>query len=86
MIAVQSATALLDSLLCPNPPRVTQIAKEGDRSYYVCAETAEDMKKWMNAMSLAAIQYAVSMLACLHISRRVLLVALFCMRSPPVGC
>eukprot|EP00730_Choanoeca_flexa_P014557 TRINITY_DN6407_c0_g1_i1.p1 TRINITY_DN6407_c0_g1~~TRINITY_DN6407_c0_g1_i1.p1 ORF type:complete len:520 (+),score=106.01 TRINITY_DN6407_c0_g1_i1:160-1560(+) len=50
---------------CPPGKRMAtrhgfKIAKEGARSYYVCAETAEDMKKWMNAMSLAAIQYSES--------------------------
>eukprot|EP00045_Choanoeca_perplexa_P013737 m.156615 g.156615 ORF g.156615 m.156615 type:complete len:1085 (+) comp16443_c0_seq2:159-3413(+) len=57
--------ALPGYMIMPSPPgkRMSnrfgfKIAKEGDRSYYVCAETAEDMKKWMNAMSLAAIQYS----------------------------
>lgn len=34
------------------------------RSYYICAESAEEMKRWMNAMSLAAIHYKVCMHAC----------------------
>ncbi len=34
-----------------------QIAREKERSYYICADDAKDMYRWMNALSLAAIQY-----------------------------
>ena len=34
-----------------------KVAKEGERSYYICADDAKEMYRWMNALSLAAIQY-----------------------------
>jgi len=51
-------------LIMPPPPKKHmtnkfgfKIAGEGKRSYYICADSAEDMKAWMNALSLAAIRY-----------------------------
>ena len=37
--------------------RIGQVSKQGQRSYYFCADDAKDMYRWMNALSLAAIQY-----------------------------
>eukprot|EP00049_Salpingoeca_infusionum_P014231 m.265747 g.265747 ORF g.265747 m.265747 type:complete len:131 (-) comp15627_c0_seq31:1144-1536(-) len=34
-----------------------KIFRDGYRTFYLCAESAEDMKRWMNALSLASIQY-----------------------------
>ncbi|EGD76575.1 hypothetical protein PTSG_07692 [Salpingoeca rosetta] len=52
-------------LIMPPPPKKHmynkfgfKISREDKRSYFICADSAEEMKAWMNALSLAAIQYA----------------------------
>ena len=34
-----------------------KVSKDGERTYYLCADDAREMYRWMNALSLAAIQY-----------------------------
>ena len=36
---------------------VFQLEKSGARSYLICADDAQTMKMWMNALCLAAIAY-----------------------------
>lgn len=35
----------------------SQMQKTGLRPYHVCADSQEEMKRWMNALSLASIKY-----------------------------